>query len=144
MLDSHEEKLALWPPDDDPHASICVETESNSNPGFIKKGWIYTCQANNLNYVFEILPLGLLDIFHINLPKFGEYFWPEYKKNPRRFPPFRNAELNRSQGVLVRIGEIYRCVEGTKRYHLHFDGVCEEVDISLTTTSLLREKGGAA
>lgn len=139
VLDSYEEKIAGWPADSEPHTALCVETESNSNPGFITRGWIDTCQANNLIYVFEVTPLQLLDIYHINMPKFRKYFWQEYRKNPRRFSPFRNSERNKSQGILVGIGEVYKCIEGTKRYLLSFDGSCEEVDISITISSLLRK-----
>lgn len=139
VLDSYEEKLAAWPGSGEPHSHICFETESNSNPGLVTKGWGFTCQANYLVYAFEILPLNLLDIFLINLPALKDYLLPEYKKNPRRFPSFRNEDRNRSQGILVGIGEIYRCVAGTKRYHLHFNGTCKEVHISVSLSQMLME-----
>lgn len=143
VLDSWEEKLALWPGDDSLHTAMCIETETDSNPGRVKKGWFYTCQANHLIYSFEILPLQLLDVYHINFPRLKEYVCFELERNPRRFGTFRNTERNRSQGLLVGLGDVYRCVKDTKRYLLHFDGRCQEVDISFSLSSLLKEKVSA-
>lgn len=136
--EGYEEKIIKWPEKGEPHTSFYAETESCTNPGNITYGWMRTGQADYLIYVFEY-PNGL-DIHKIRFQVFKDWFWQEIKRG-RPFPPSRNADNNRTQGLLVNIVEVHKKIPA-ERYFLTWDGVCRQIQLNTNarTFESMKEK----
>ena len=136
-----EEKVVRWPiKTGKPHTAFYYETESCSLPGLITPGWIQDSEAECLMYAFEIPGRGLDIYFSKQFQEIKTRFWQAMEKDRNCFHPHRNKGKNESQGRLVPIGLIIRRFPQIERYHLHLDGMCEQVEFNVSFLPIEQEK----
>jgi hypothetical protein len=99
-----EEKIVRCPQGRDPYTAICLETESCTTPGYIRRGWMWYSKADVLLYCMHQHD-DTLDCLWIDFPKLHEWFWPLVKYFP---VSVQTTTINKTASCIVPIDEIAR------------------------------------
>lgn len=105
-----EEKIVRWK--GVAYDAYALETESCTNPGYERRGWMHHGQADYLLYAFEQAD-GSLNVDLIDFPKLRAWFLPLEDT----FPTFQMQERNRSRGRVVKIAAVKANVP-VRSFHL--------------------------
>jgi len=88
---------------------LLIETDSCTNIGREKKGWIYTSLADYLIYAMD--SVKLIDVYLINMKKLKDF----YNKYGHKFPSNTTKQINRTRFIIVPWKDIEKYV-GYKKF----------------------------
>ena len=105
-----EEKIVRWK--GQALEKFFLETESNTNAGHEKTGWMRYGEADYLLYCFE-LPNDDLDCYLIPFPALKTWFWSHEKEFHRHTMPHT---INKTAGRLVPVTDVAEAVKSVVRF----------------------------
>ena len=104
-----EEKIEQWP--GYKRVNFALETDSCTNRGRERKGWMHYAKADYLLYAFAYEGDTGLDTYLIDFPKLQEWFW----SLPIRYSHYTMPTINRTRFEKVPINDVVKAVP-TWRY----------------------------